>query len=427
MRAEDNLIREFDKKETGMSKSATQATTTLASKTRIQVLSLLWSGLAASVAIVVLATIAIAAAPHVRSIGFYAPLRYAIVAPICVLFTLAAAFLYRVLGRHSGFPRSMLAAVIFGLALIVLLGLAIFAPKGMAMAALPALFTVAITAALIVPPFVDRPRRSLFGTISIMIFGLLETVCFAGALSTESIVGAPTRLTFDIPRTQFDADQKFVDLPSGAHIHYVDEGQGETLLFLHGNPSWLFQWRDLITGLRGTYRCVALDYPGFGMSTAPTGFGYTPLEESRVVEEFVDHLGLRKVTLVMQDWGGPIGLGLAERRPELVRQFILGSTWAWQTSKSEPRGKFSTIFGGPVGEFIQMNFPGIVAFGLKHNVIRQLPPDVTAQYLRPFLPPDRRGIAAFYPGQITAANGYFEQLEAGIPRIAQKNVVLLHI
>lgn len=222
----------------------------------------------------------------------------------------------------------------------------------------------------------------------------------------------------------FDAEHKFVDLPSGARIHYVDEGEGETLLFLHGNPSWSFQWRDLIHGLRGSYRCVALDYPGFGLSEAPAGFGFTPREQSLIVEEFVDHLGLGNVTLVMQDWGGPIGLGLAGRRPELVRRVILGSTWAWQTSTSEPRGVFSVVAGRPVGEFVQVNFNGFASLAIKDGIVRELPPDVVDVYVRPFLPLHRRGIAAFYPGQITAATDYFAEVEVGLPRLADKKALI---
>ena len=71
-----------------------------------------------------------------------------------------------------------------------------------------------------------------------------------------------------------------------------------------------------------------------------------------------------------------------------------------------------------------MNFPGIVAFGLKHNVVRHLSPEITALYLRPFIPPSRRGIAAFYPGQITLATEYFAQLEADLPRLADKQVLI---
>ena len=69
----------------------------------------------------------------------------------------------------------------------------------------------------------------------------------------------------------------------GARVHYVDEGDGPPLLLLHGNPTWSFLYRDVIRGLRDRFRCIALDYPGFGLSQAPPGYGFTPAEHARVV------------------------------------------------------------------------------------------------------------------------------------------------
>jgi haloalkane dehalogenase len=77
------------------------------------------------------------------------------------------------------------------------------------------------------------------------------------------------------------------------------------------------------------FRCVALDYPGYGMSDAPRDYGFTLGEHSVLLERFVDHLGLRDLTIMVQDWGGPIGFGFAGRRPELVRRFIIGNTFVW--------------------------------------------------------------------------------------------------
>ncbi|RKG91876.1 alpha/beta fold hydrolase [Corallococcus terminator] len=373
-----------------------------------------------------LATLATHAAPHVRGIGFFPVLRYAVVTPACVLVAVAAAFLYRALLGRSSRPRATLAAALVGLASVVLVVMAAEGPPGLVAAALPAVLGVAVALALLIPRFAARPRRSRVGTAVLIVFGALELLGVALALSSER--GVPRGaggLAFDIPRELFDADSRFITLPSGARVHYVDEGEGETLLFLHGNPAWSFQWRELIRGLRGSYRCIALDYPGFGLSEAPAGFGFTPREQSRVVEEFMERLHLRDVTLVMQDWGGPVGLGLAGRHPERVRQVILGSTWAWPTNTREPRGIFSVIAGGPVGEFVQVNFNGFAAFGLQNGVVRELPPDVLDTYLRPFHSLDRRGIAAFYPGRITGDAEYFAEVEAGLPRLADKKALLL--
>jgi haloalkane dehalogenase len=231
-------------------------------------------------------------------------------------------------------------------------------------------------------------------------------------------------LPFDVPRRLFDVDHRFISLPNGARIHYVDEGHGETLLFLHGNPAWSYQWRGLIADLRGSFRCVALDYPGFGLSSAPTGFGFSPSEQSQTVRAFVSALRLRDITLVMQDWGGPIGLGFAARHPELVRGLVLGSTWAWPTTTAEPRGKFSVIAGGPIGEFVQMNFNGFARLGVRNGIVRTLPSSELELYSMPFAALDRRGIAAFYPGQINQAGGYFADLERALPRLAAKPALI---
>ncbi|WP_158625566.1 alpha/beta fold hydrolase [Corallococcus carmarthensis] len=389
--------------------------TQTSTQTRMRMFHLLRAGGAAAVLVVCLATLAVLTAPHVRGIGFFLALRFAVVAPACLLVSVTAAFLYPLLVARSSRPRLTLAAVLVGLALCVMGGMAVWGPEGLAVAAAPALLGVAVVVSWLVPRFVDSSRRSRVGTVALLALGVLETVGVVRAVSSER--ASPVR-------ELAGAGSRFVTLPSGARVHYVEEGQGETLLFLHGNPAWSYQWRELIRGLRGSYRCIALDYPGFGLSEAPAGFGFTPREESLVVEEFVEQLQLRDVTLVMQDWGGPIGLGFAGRRPELVKRVVLGSTWAWPTSTREPRGIFSVIAGGPVGEFLQLNFNGFASFGLQNGVVRQLPSGVLETYLRPFVPLERRGIAAFYPGQITAATAYFQEVEAALPRLADKEALL---
>ena len=114
---------------------------------------------------------------------------------------------------------------------------------------------------------------------------------------------------------------------SAGRVHYVDEGRGRPLLFLHGNPTWSFLYRNLIQELRGDFRCVAVDYPGFGLSDRPAGYGYTPAEHAAVVGEVVDQLGLHGLIMMGHDWGGPIGLSMAAARAERIAGLILGNTW----------------------------------------------------------------------------------------------------
>src|SRR6476620_9201989 len=99
-------------------------------------------------------------------------------------------------------------------------------------------------------------------------------------------------------------------------MNYLDEGEGEPVVMLHGNPTWSFYWRNLVLALRGKYRCIVPDHIGMGNSTKPTAEQYDFSLKSRIddVEALLDHLGITgNVTLVMQDWGGMIGMGYAAR------------------------------------------------------------------------------------------------------------------
>lgn len=115
----------------------------------------------------------------------------------------------------------------------------------------------------------------------------------------------------------FPFESRWLDAPVG-RVHYVDEGAGRPILFLHGNPTWSFLYRGIVTRLRDRFRCVAVDYPGFGLSVRPAGYGYTPAEHAAVVGELVDALALEDLVVMGQDWGGPIGLAAAVERADRV-------------------------------------------------------------------------------------------------------------
>ena len=101
------------------------------------------------------------------------------------------------------------------------------------------------------------------------------------------------------------------------------------LLLLHGNGSWSFLYRNMIPALRQRFRCIALDYPGFGLSSARPGFSFRPQANSAVVEAFIVAMNLSGIRLLVQDWGGPVGLGVAGRRPDLFGKLFIRNTWAW--------------------------------------------------------------------------------------------------
>lgn len=152
---------------------------------------------------------------------------------------------------------------------------------------------------------------------------------------TNSSVTANQKTTMQetAPRPQWLDEQlypfqsRFVQI-DGNRIHYIDEGTGPTLLFLHPTIGWSFTFREMIKALRSRFRCVALDLPGYGLSPAAPDYVHTLTGDSRLVERFIQTLGLHEVTLFGLDVADPIGLGVVARRPEWFRAVIIGSGFA---------------------------------------------------------------------------------------------------
>lgn len=126
---------------------------------------------------------------------------------------------------------------------------------------------------------------------------------------------------------------------AGLKYSYVDEGQGAPVVMVHGNPSWSFYYRNLITALKDDYRCIAPDHIGCGLSDKPDDDQYEYTLERRVddLEALLVHLGLTEnITLVLHDWGGMIGMAWATRHPERVKQLVILNTSAFHLPDTKP-------------------------------------------------------------------------------------------
>lgn len=119
----------------------------------------------------------------------------------------------------------------------------------------------------------------------------------------------------------------------GQRYHYIDEGEGEPLLLVHGNPTWSFYWRNLILGLRGRYRLIAVDHIGCGLSGKPRGYSYRLAQHVANLRRLIEHLDLRNITLVAHDWGGAIGLGAAVAEPSRFARLVLMNTAAFRSKR----------------------------------------------------------------------------------------------
>jgi haloalkane dehalogenase len=212
---------------------------------------------------------------------------------------------------------------------------------------------------------------------------------------------------------------------NGSRVHYLDEGVGPPLILLHGNPTWSFLYRDLIAGLRDRYRCIAVDYPGFGLSRAGPGYGYTPAEHAQVLEDLTLRLDLREATLMVQDWGGPIGFAVATRHPDRFSAFVIGNTWAWP--KSDPGTQaFSRLLGGRIGGWLilQRNFfvERIIPAGVRR---KKLPAAVMNAYRGPFPTPQSRRPVHVFPREILTSRAFLADIESKLAVLGDRPALVV--
>lgn len=114
-------------------------------------------------------------------------------------------------------------------------------------------------------------------------------------------------------------------------LHYLDEGSQDApvLVMVHGNPTWSFYYRTLISPLKENYRIIVPDHIGCGLSDKPQDYGYTIEQHIENLDALITHLGLKNIRLVVHDWGGAIGIGYAVRHPENITGFIVFNTAAF--------------------------------------------------------------------------------------------------
>ena len=149
--------------------------------------------------------------------------------------------------------------------------------------------------------------------------------------------------------SEYPFPSKFFDL-DGVRLHYVDEGQGEALLCVHGNPTWSFAWRNLIKDLSRHYRVLAVDHVGCGFSDKPQDFEYRLDRHIDNLSRLITGLNLNHVTLLAHDWGGAIGMGAAGRLPDRFSRFVLFNTAAFRSQRIPFRiAVCRWPFVGPVG------------------------------------------------------------------------------
>lgn len=228
-----------------------------------------------------------------------------------------------------------------------------------------------------------------------------------------------------LDRTEYPFRSRWFTATAG-RMHYVDEGQGEPVVMVHGTPTWSFLYRHLIRTLRDGYRCVAADHLGFGLSEAPATWSYLPVDHARNLTKLIEALGLRDVTLVVHDYGGPIGLSYAIEHPENVRRLVLFNTWMWSFA-GEPRVEwFSRLLGGRIGQALyQRRFSTRVM--LRNAVVdrTRYTAAVHRHYDAALDTPARRHATWVLARELAGSADWFESLWQRRDRIARHPALLL--
>ena len=236
----------------------------------------------------------------------------------------------------------------------------------------------------------------------------------------------------DVPpwldRQAYPFEQRWFVLGSGARVHYVDEGRGPTLLFVHGTPTWSFEWREQIKALSPRFRCLALDLVGMGLSDRPDPFAYTPEAHSAAVSEFVNGLDLRDVTLIVHDFGGPIGLPLALENSSRVRRLVILNTFAWSLENDADVRRPAFLLGGELGRWLykyaNLSLRMLMPSAFADRSV--LTPDIHKQYLLVFQEPEARGrVLHAFARALLGSSQYFREIEGRLNALRRIPVLIV--
>lgn len=221
---------------------------------------------------------------------------------------------------------------------------------------------------------------------------------------------------------------RFVALPEG-RLHYVDEGKGDTVVLVHGTPTWSYEWRHVIAALKGTHRMIALDHLGFGLSDRPGDAGYAPEDHARRFRAAMAHLApADPITLVVHDFGGPIALDWALDHAARLARVVVVNSWMWSFDDDPSMRRKAAMIGGALGRWLyrRLNVSQRLIMPSAYGDRRRLTPAIHEQYLRLFPDPDSRERVLFALAKsLLGSSVFFDRLWQRRDRLAGVPVHLL--
>lgn len=197
--------------------------------------------------------------------------------------------------------------------------------------------------------------------------------------------------------------------------HAVIEGEGDTVIFVHGTPTWSFEWRHVIRALVPTYRVVAVDHLGFGLSERPADADYAPEAHARRFRDVIAQVAPEgKLSLVVHDFGGPIALDWALDHPERLAHLVIVNSFAWAPSSDRAMRRPARLIGGRLGRlaYRHLNFSQRVIMPSAFADKRRLTSAIHAQYLSVFPDADSRERVLFALARsLVSSEAFFSSLE----------------
>ncbi|MFP6576992.1 MAG: alpha/beta fold hydrolase [Pirellulaceae bacterium] len=230
-------------------------------------------------------------------------------------------------------------------------------------------------------------------------------------------------------RSEYPFQSHYLELDS-LRYHYLDEGTGPPLLWVHGNPTWSFYWRKLIQGLSTNHRNIAVDHIGCGLSDKPADYPYTLERHQQNLVQLVETLDLNNITLVVHDWGGAIGLGSLLQIPERFSRIVLFNTGAFPPPFVPWRIRFCRFPWLGSCAIRYFNLFARAALTMAVEQPKRMTPSVRAGFLAPYRTvADRVAIDGFvrdipftrrHPTWNVLAN-----IEAGLPSLAELPIQII--
>lgn len=211
-------------------------------------------------------------------------------------------------------------------------------------------------------------------------------------------------------------------------MHYIDEGSGPVVLCLHGNPTWCYLYRNVIRELRDSFRVIAPDFLGCGLSDRTPGARFKAKDRIDQLEQFVDALGLTSYSMLMHDWGGPLGTGFMLRRLDSVERVIYLNTTLTETESLPPIIKLAAF--PVIGKFLTRHTPTFVKLTTSMGAHTRLTPEVKEGYLAPYTGRKQRDAIWDFVDDIPFDSDHptysqMVEIAAGLPKVAQKPVKII--